>query len=190
TITIGNNDLTGDFPRNVCRIRTLETVSVDCDAQGCECCTECADELVQEPSLSPVAAPTDPPTAAAIQTVAPTQCVNAVESVSGCYAPDDPINLRFTNCDPENDDWVGIYDAGEDFDGLPNPPVWSWACGTRNCREAVSSDTFALDEVHASNGAWPLDEGSYVVIMARNSAQPYTAYAVSSTFVIDEGCRR
>ena len=180
--------MTGDFPRNICRIRTLETVSVDCDAQGCQCCTECADELEEEPSLAPVA--TVAPTAAIVQTEAPTACVDAIESVSGCYGPDDPINLIFSNCEPENDDWVGIYDAREDFDSLPNPPVWSWACGTRNCREAVGSDAFALDEVHASNGAWPLDEGNYVIVMARNSAQPYTAYAVSAQFSIDEGCRR
>ena len=165
----------------------METVSVDCEEQGCQCCTECADED-NEPSAAPVAVTLAPSVAGT--TAPPTECVDSIESISGCYAPDEPINLEFVNCEPENDDWVGIYEARENFGSLPNPPVWSWACGTRNCREAVGSDLFALDEVHASNGAWPLDEGNYVIIMARNSAQPYTAYAVSAEFTIDEGCRR
>lgn len=181
TLTIGNNELTGDLPRNVCRIRSLEVVSVDCEAQGCECCTECADA---QPSLAPQ---TQPPAQA---TPPPTQCVDSMRSLSGCYGPGDPINIDFTNCNPEDDDWVAIYDAGEDVDDLPNPPVWSWACGNRNCREAVTSEQFALDEEHSSGGAWPLDEGNYVVTMSRNSAQPYDAYAVSAVFSIDEGCRR
>jgi hypothetical protein len=175
--------LTGDFPTNICQIQTLEVISVDCDAEGCECCTECADEIDQDPT-------TDSPTAAAVQTDTPTECVDLIASLTACYGPDDPFNVVFSNCNPENDDWIGIYEAGQNFESLPNPPVWSWACGTRNCREAVSSGQLALSEVHAANGAWPLDQGSYVMILARNSAQPYTAFAVSEEFIVEEGCRR
>ena len=82
----------------------------------------------------------------------------------------------------------GIYAAGEDYSRLPNPPVWSWACGTRNCRVAVSTQEMPLTSVHAATNAWPLEEGDYVLILARNSAQPYTAFAVSAEFTIQEGC--
>jgi hypothetical protein len=183
---IGHNDLTGDLPKNVCKLRELQVISVDCDAQGCQCCTECADEMTEVPTVNPVAAtpaPSSVPT-----TDAPTACVDAISSLDTCVTPGEAINLIFSNCDPLDDDWVGIYSADEDFSQLPNPPVWSWACGTRDCREAVSTQEMPLSEVHAATNAWPLEEGDYVLILARNSAQPYTAFATSSAFTIQEGC--
>jgi len=219
TLTLGNNDFDGDMPRNICRLRELEVLSLDCEAQGCQCCTECAEESTTEvtseptsvptraatgePTGAPVAAPvpitaaptvppmTDSPTvppATAAPTDKPTQCMTGIQSRSSCYERGADIEISFSNCDPQDDDWVGLYSASEDFSNLPNPPIWSWACGTRNCRDAVNSMRMPLNEMHASNNAWPLREGTYVVILARNSAQPYTAFAVSSEFTIQDTC--
>jgi hypothetical protein len=176
SLTIGNNDLTGALPKNVCRIKNLGVISVDCQAQGCDCCTECADELATEPPSEGTA------------TTAPTECADSVTSLFQCYQPGDDVVLNLSNCNPENDDWVGIYDASANFELLANPPVWSWACGSRDCREAVTTQEMALNEAHASTNAWPLIEGTYVLVMARNSAQPYTAYAVSPEFTIQNSC--
>ena len=41
-LTLGNNNLKGSLSKDVCNLKDLETLSVDCVAQGCECCTECA----------------------------------------------------------------------------------------------------------------------------------------------------
>jgi hypothetical protein len=190
TLSIGNNDLTGQLPRNVCRLRNLEVISVDCEAQGCQCCTECAEEVGQPTgapvtTLAPTRAPTVPPTES---TDSPTECVDTIRAFSPCFAPWDDIDLSFESCYPEDDDWVGIYPSTVDPSSLPNPPIWSWACGNRSCRQAVSSQQMALNEFHASSNAWPLDEGQYVLVLVRNSAQPYTAFAVSSEFTIQRTC--
>ena len=79
-------------------------------------------------------------------------------------------------------------DDSFDSNALANPDIWSWACGTRNCREEVSENFISLNNIHAGNNEWPLKPGIYVAIMARNSAQPYAAYAVSESFVIAETC--
>jgi hypothetical protein len=179
-LALGNNDLTGELPRDVCRVRNLEVISVDCEAQGCQCCTECLDGIDTE-------APTEGETIA-VTTAAPSACVDLVNSMFSCYERGEDVLVTLSNCDPENDDWVGIYESSENMDGLSNPPVWSWACGSRNCREAVTSQELALTEVEASTGAWPLSQGSYVLVLARNSAQPYTAFAVSSAFTIQDTC--
>lgn len=121
-------------------------------------------------------------------TYGPTACVNAISALVACVAPGEDINTAFLNCDPQDDDWVGIYAVGVDYSTLPNPPVWSWACGSRNCREAVSTQQMPLSSVHAATNAWPLQEGAYVLVLARNSAQPYTAFAISAEFSVQEGC--
>lgn len=185
---IGNNDLTGELPKNMCKIRDLEIISLDCEAQGCQCCTECADEDTVSPTAAKTQTPSLPLTTVAPTTSGPTSCADAIAALDTCVSPGAAVDLVFNNCEPQNDDWVGIYKAEQDFSQLPNPPVWSWACGTRNCREEVSSLEFSLSEEHAASNAWPLEEGEYVLILARNSAQPYTAFATSPAFTIQAGC--
>jgi len=88
------------------------------------------------------------------------------------------------------DDWIGIYrvDASFDKDNLVNPELWSWSCGTRNCVEAVNQKIISFNSIHGDNGKWPLQPGLYIAVMARNTQQPYTAYAMSDTFVIAAQC--
>jgi hypothetical protein len=191
TLMIGDNNLSGDVPKEFCRLQDLQVISVDCESLGCDCCTECADEAIDAPSaametLAPTGlVTTESPTTA---TPSPTSCVNAINVLSACYTPGDEIGITFSNCEPQGDDWVGVYSAGQDYNSLPNPPVWSWSCGNRNCRDAVSSMDMSLSQDQASDNGWPLDVGTYVVVLARNSAQPYTAYAVSPEFSIQDGC--
>ena len=84
----------------------------------------------------------------------------------------------------------GVYRIVDDFDknNLANPELWTWACGTRNCREAVTQNTIPLSTIHGENDKWPLPEGIYIAILSRNTAQPYKAYAISETFVVAEQC--
>ncbi|KAG7366885.1 leucine rich repeat LRR-containing protein [Nitzschia inconspicua] len=199
---IGNNDLSGDLPRDVCRLSELEVISVDCEAQDCRCCTECAEDVIEtaSPTLTPTAeileteSPTLTPTAETLApspaptTSDPTPCLDTIKALDTCYTPGEAIDLIFSSCNPVEDDWVGIFLSDKDVTQLPNPPVWSWACGTRNCREAVNTQEMSLSQVHAASNAWPLDEGEYFLILARNSAQPYTAFAVSDTFSVQRIC--
>ncbi|MGK3734220.1 MAG: hypothetical protein ACI8RD_004160 [Bacillariaceae sp.] len=232
-LTLGNNDLTGSLPKEICRFKNMEVLSVDCDAQGCECCTECAatpsptarptpdptltpttmspsaSPVTMSPSASPTKQPlirfTSPPTSlppanplivspsaspTTFTTSPPTNCVNAISVLSDCYVPSVDVEVSLTNCEPDSDDWVGLFLVDEQFDSnsLQNPNIWSWACGTRNCREEVNKNLIPVSQIHAGNGEWPLEPGTYVAVLARNSAQPYTAYAVSEAFIIEETC--
>lgn len=214
TLTLGNNFLSGSLPKDICRFEDLEVLSVDCDAQGCECCTDCTNPQIpsqylatkspssaspSEPlvrftpppieTLAPVDQPSSSPTVSPT-TSSPTKCNNSISVLSGCYEPLDDVEVSLSNCVADRDDWVGLYlvDEGFDSDRLSNPNIWSWACGTRNCREEVYTNFIPLNNIHARNDEWPLELGTYVIILARNSAQPYTAYAVSDEFVISESC--
>jgi len=225
-LTLGNNNLTGSLPKDICRFKDMEVLIVDCDAQGCECCTECA--TTQSPSAFPSPAPTERPSPAptinptnigtmsptatlftpppngtlpplaslavspsvSLTTPAPTECIGAISVLNNCYEPLVDVEVSLKNCRPDSDDWVGLYlvDANFDSESLQNPNIWSWACGTRNCREAVNEKFIPVSNIHAGNGEWPLEQGIYVAVLARNSAQPYTAFAVSEAFIIEETC--
>jgi hypothetical protein len=178
---MGDNELSGELPTDICKLGNLDELSVDCDRQGCLCCTECANEIAE-----PTEAPSHAPSVAV--TITPTPCLDAISPLAKCVAPNQEISVTFTNCNPRDDDWVGIFAAGADYSSLPNPPLWSWACGSRNCREAVSNQEMSLSSVHAATNAWPLAEGAYVFVLARNSAQPYTAFAISDEFSVQEFC--
>lgn len=188
-LTLENNDFSGDVPTDVCRIDGLQVLTVDCDEVNCQCCTSCSEGLTDAPT-APAASPvaSSGPPAASPSTAGPTQCSDAVRVVSTCFAPGDDIVVLLSNCNPEDDDWIALYGADDDITDLPNPDIWSWACGSRFCREAITTSTIALNEEHAQNGQWFLDEGTYKVVLARNSAQPYTAYAVSTLFNISNSC--
>lgn len=214
-LTLGNNKLSGDLPKDVCRFRDLEVLSVDCEAQGCECCTECASSPTIAPTGFPTISPTVNPTASFVRFTPmpvvtdtpsnapsrsrtsfpterpsdnPTECVNEIKLFDFCFEPSVDITVSLTNCEPDRDDWVGLYRMDDTFDSmdLTNPNIWSWACGTRNCREPAGSKIIPFNNNHAAQ--WPMKPGTYVAIIARNSAQPYTAYAVSDAFVIAETC--
>lgn len=226
-LTLGNNNLIGTLPKEVCRFKGMEVLSVDCDAQGCECCTECA--TTYPPTKFPSPAPTEWPSSAPTQTPtkiatispsatpsksllrftsppnaillampssaspgtsAPTDCSSAISVFDECYAPLVDIEISLKNCDPDSDDWVGLYRVDQNFNSqsLLNPNIWSWACGTRNCREEVTENFIPISSIHAGNGEWPLEPGIYVAVLARNSAQPYTAFAVSDTFIVEQTC--
>mmetsp|Transcript_2848 Transcript_2848/g.7827 ORF Transcript_2848/g.7827 Transcript_2848/m.7827 type:complete len:763 (+) Transcript_2848:120-2408(+) len=207
TLTLGNNYLKGTLSNEVCLFDNLEVLIVDCAEQGCECCTECAntnspsstptDLQTLSPTdlqtLSPSASPSTSPSSAPIVLVpsySPTVCVDEISILDFCFAPSAHIGVSFTNCEPERDDWVGIYRVNDSFEknSMSSPEMWSWTCGTRNCRESAAQKIIPLNEIHAEDDKWPLEPGIYVAILARNTAMPYTAYAVSDTFVVASQC--
>lgn len=214
-LTLGNNQLTGVLPNGICLLEDMEVLSVDCVEQGCECCTKCSSTDFPSPSptvattlsptvpptapptnpptVSPSAPPTNSPTVAPILQVPtnnPTECVPEITVLDICFAPSANIGITLSNCDSQRDDWVGVYRVDDSFDmnGLGNPEMWSWTCGTRNCREAVTQKTIPLNDMHVENENWPLEPGIYIAILARNTAEPYTSYAASETFAVAPQC--
>lgn len=164
----------------------------------------------RKPTVSPTSPPTSRPTFAATEsptimeqtTEAPTEdptetttelststststtsCLTQIGTSQTCYSRGTPIEVMFTNCDPKPTDWIGLYsDPGEmNPSNLDPTRLWIYACGTRDCREEVTSNRiiFEID--------W-LPNGTYGIYLARGaSSPPYTSIA-KHTFEVSDSC--
>jgi hypothetical protein len=78
------------------------------------------------------------------------------------------IKLKFVNCDPREDDWLGIYSPQANPD-LMNYVDWLWTCGNQNCVGEVMGDTLLFVG---------LDVGTYEAHLSRNNRNnPYISLA-------------
>ena len=148
--------------------------------------------VTPEPAIT-TSAPTAPentteaPTLAPVS-MAPTQCMDLIQSVQTCYNVEDEIRIQFENCVPLEDDWIGIYlaDPDRDLADVDEPIDWLWACGTQDCEEPVAEGIVPF------NVDVELDEGTYVTYLIRSQpddGRPYPAYAESVEFTISSaGC--
>jgi hypothetical protein len=162
------NMLTGEMPNRVCNFRNLENLSADCLLVECDCCTNCGSRNVPVPmSTADV-------------------CKDTIASAQSCYEVGEDIIIAFQNCEPLEDDWVGIYtdDPNRDPNDVGNPSIWLWTCGTQDCRAEVFADTLPFDD--------GLEEGVHVAYLVRLPAsvvEPSPSYAVSAPFEISStGC--
>jgi hypothetical protein len=128
-----------------------------------------------------------PGTSAPTDTSAPgdggTTCSTMVQSDLVCYPPQTFIDIRFDNCDPSGDDWIGIYaqDPNVDLTNLGDPLTWLWTCGSQSCRGQVLVNTLPFEG--------NLDVGTYIAHMShRNRGGPYASYAASPPFDISTTC--
>jgi len=172
SVNLQHNNLTG--PVELCELSSLEA---DCHLVDCPCCTGCTETPMPTaaPSMatsSPTIAPTRKPTPE------PTECFSRLEWVSTCVVTGDPFEVRFSNCQPEAGDWIGIFDKDADPANLPNPYLWVWSCGSQNCRESPQKGVVRFNEgsVDDSAGSWPLWKGDYHAYMIRNSGNPMVAF--------------
>jgi len=147
-------------------------------------------QITATPTKSPISIQTNPPTARV--TVAPTvqaspaptqdTCSTFVQAENNCYNVQATINIAFENCDPREDDWLGIYPSNTpDLSNLGDPDLWLWACGSKNCRGKVLLDTLPF--------GGGLEVGNYVAhLIRRNSGGPYSSYAASPVFSVSRQC--
>ncbi len=82
-LTLGENEFEGKLPKDVCKLKNLDILSVDCAAQGCDCCTECA--TTGAPTASPTFKPTNSPTF--LPTQSPTTSPTASPTASPTTLP-------------------------------------------------------------------------------------------------------
>jgi len=142
--------------------------------------------------LSPTAAPT-PFATPVVETAAPTSTSNTTDLCfqdlitpeATCLTTAEPlIDIVFDNCQPQPDDWVGIWRGSRIMDpaSLPEPDLWLWTCGTQNCTGAVSFGELAFGN---------LGIGTYEAHLVRLDTEvaPYTtSYATSSRFLVRRFC--
>ncbi|KAG7369767.1 allergen V5/Tpx-1-like protein [Nitzschia inconspicua] len=153
-----------------------------------------------KPTPSPTPKPTSNPTSAPVEslrTESPTEestesetelstsveCITQIATGQSCYTRGAPVEVFFDNCDPKPSDWIGLYRNPNDLgsNNLDAPRIWVFACGTRECREQVSSNRiiFSID--------W-LPEGTYGTVLARYAdAAPYPVLA-THTFTVASSC--
>jgi hypothetical protein len=143
---------------------------------------------------APTRKPTSKPTVATqsptkAPTPRPTICVPEIEYVADCIDIGQKIEVRFTNCNPRADDWIGLYNKDADLTNLGSALHWSWLCGDQNCNKSAKSGTIVFDanSIGPPNGVWPLERNDYYVYMIRrNSGGPYAAYAETGKMKIRE----
>jgi hypothetical protein len=123
--------------------------------------------------------------------------MNSITTERDCYAAQQEILVTFTNCLPNADDWVGLYEYSSDDDSSlldEDPLLWSWSCGTQNCGSAFRNNTFLLGSQHtpqAGGNGWPLERTEYKVYLIRRDAGAigYNSYAESEMFEVNRNGR-
>ena len=200
TLEVGYNSFTGVVPSQICQSGSLQTLEADCYAVQCDCCTDCTpprettSPVVNTTTLAPTTVATEQATEAAtteeptiLPTASPTVCTSFLIWNTTCVRSGSPIPISFQNCEPQNGDWIGIYDKTADPTDLRTPYLWVWTCGSQNCRGAPQSNTVVLDEttVDSQGGSWPLADDTYVAYLIRNTGTPpYQAFLESDKMKI------
>jgi hypothetical protein len=141
--------------------------------------TDSATETV--PQVEKPQVETPPPTDSATDSV-PTKsnaCSDWIHTDATCYANKMALFVSFNNCDPLEDDWIGVYPSDADPENLGSASVWVWSCGTIDCEGARSNDVFPIEQ--------DLPPGTFkAFLVRRQTGGPYSSYASSDEFTIEE----
>lgn len=115
-------------------------------------------------------------------------------SSSRCYVRGvDTIEVEFRNCDPEDTDWVALFDNRVDPTNLyeQDAELWVRLCGDQTCDAKVEKGSIVLvfgDELleESERQNWPLRKtGVYSIHLIRGSS----AYATTEEFVLARNCQ-
>ena len=118
-------------------------------------------------------------------------------SSSRCYVRGvDTIEVQFRNCNPEETDWVAVFESRVDTTNLyeQDAEMWVRLCGDQTCETKVENgsivlsfggdESLLLDESERQN--WPLRKtGVYSIHLIRGSS----SYATSEEFVLARKCQ-
>jgi len=106
------------------------------------------------------------------------------------------ITVNYQNCDPQPDDWIGIYecipDGLDEFKYHPN--IWLWTCYDSVCAndEDNSQGTVVFNDnlpTYTQYGlhSYPIEPGCYVAVLNRNegfSPPPYYTVVIGGEFTV------
>jgi hypothetical protein len=157
------------------------------------------EEATDMPTRTPAtkAPTTDRPTVSATveeteeETEEDTDCSTWIDTRNSCYAQGVQISASFFNCDPQPEDWIGIYYANANPDDVSQALLWIWSCGQQNCDRAVESASVAFSGSHLGgrNSVWPMNPGNYRMHFLKvNNRGSYEAYASSDVFEVGTRC--
>ena len=126
------------------------------------------------PSAVPQLSPSDSPTCRDIIAV-------NEECVLGWR---DDINVDFGNCDPKDDDWIGIWSDDENPDDLSENYVdWVWSCGTQSCIGSPNANRVVFEK-----NRLPLGNFRAFLVHEPKSEAPYSSHVMSQSFAVTNYC--
>ena len=123
-------------------------------------------------------------------------CYSRVTTDFHSYTVGEDIPITFTNCNPQKEDWIGVYEVSEDdnfdeinFNTLINkndPLLWMRTCGAQDCHGKVYSRTLNFGSY---NVLQPNKKYRAVLGTKRIHGGPmmHTAKAASASFEIIPG---
>jgi hypothetical protein len=113
--------------------------------------------------------------------MAPVGCVSKISVNKFCYNEPDIIVIELENCNPQEDDWVGIWLNDQDPDDLGSDFItWAWTCGTQLCFGSPGSNRFGFE----ARGLG-FDRFRAYLVRDGNSQAPYQSLAQSESFSIN-----
>jgi len=116
-------------------------------------------------------------------------CRFALEVDKESYLPAEEIEVTMTQCDPDLDDFVAIYDADVDPNetrGHVTYVMWMRTCGSSYCSEPADSSTFLFGQGHNKH-SWPLPMGRYKVhLLKKTGKREFETYATSQAFMVED----
>jgi hypothetical protein len=134
--------------------------------------------------MSPVSSPISAPVATPDQVDdSSASCVASISTDRTCYENGDNIVVTFTNCDESPTNWIGVWQSSQPTaDTLleGDPLSWVYACGDQVCTEASAGGEAIF--YNARGG------GSFRMFLVRSDQLPFTAYATSNEFRLEQTC--
>ena len=134
------------------------------------------------PSEGPTPNPNPYPTISSQPSPAPS-CTVSVTTDYSCYYPGESVEVTFSNCELDEQDWVGIYPATSDPDDLGYSLVWFYLCGSQSCDTKVSHDTIVFGyggRNERGTIAWPLPSGTSYRAFLIKEVKPGGGYMASA----------
>jgi hypothetical protein len=163
----------------------------------------------QEPTAQPTPVPTPNPTAelTEVLTQGPTEvltqgltesptCSSRISVTQDCFfMGDSALVVEFENCDPQPDDWIGLYPDGSEFQEdstgreflTEDWLTWAWSCGDQSCEISPSANSFAFS-VDPNDPAYNLLNLRAYLIRSSANGPPYTVVSKSEPFAVVDPC--
>lgn len=134
----------------------------------------------------PTAVPSVPPTMQPQNNETdPVACQSTVVLSKDCYIGwAEDVIANFTNCDPQEDDWMGIWAVGENPDYLSEDYFdRKWSCGNQTCLGAPKTNQVVFQKGQ-------LQLGRYQIFLVNEIPDkgPYLSEAESAVFEIANVC--
>ena len=116
-------------------------------------------------------------------------CIDMIRTEQQCYTRkelrSDELTIGFVRCQPQRENWIGIYEAGLNAENLPEPLLWVWTCDKIDILDCNDAGTVSGALVVSGM----LAVGFYQAqLVERSGNAPYSAFLSSDVFQVSQDC--